>query len=493
MLSQWKQRICGHKYATMAWVVCLCFIVVCAVSIKHEYFMIPYAVFGLLALYVLCFHTELFFYLIWLVIPFSVELRELLPKTAFSFSIPSELMLVALMALFLCNLIMYRNYPIDCKVNRISKILYFYLFWIFLTSITSTMPLVSFKFFAAKLWFVAVAYFFFLVLLKKDIHKASTALLCYGAALAVVVLITTYKHITLGDVRKVAYWVMSPYYNDHTAYGAILAFYVPVLALIPWIKGLSKWKKYLSVVLLVPVLMGLYLSFSRAAWLSVILSMVMAVVMLLRIRLRTIVAVIVATVTLVIGFQHEIVRHMSHNSTESSTGNFAEHVQSVSNITTDASNVERFNRWSAAIDMFKDKPVFGFGPGTYQFNYAPYQNPNYRTIISTNAGDGGNAHSEYLGPLSEMGLVGMVVVLVLVFTVISRGIVVCSSTHDNSIRIYSLMATLSLTTYFFHGILNNFLDTEKLAVPVFGAMAIIVACSIKQKEAGVQVGDERKV
>lgn len=38
------------------------------------------------------------------------------------------------------------------------------------------------------------------------------------------------------------------------------------------------------------------------------------------------------------------------------------------------------------------------GAGTYQFNYSVYQLNEEKTYISTNLGDKGNAHSEYLGP-----------------------------------------------------------------------------------------------
>jgi O-antigen ligase len=68
--------------------------------------------------------------------------------------------------------------------------------------------------------------------------------------------------------------------------------------------------------------------------------------------------------------------------------------------------------------MFEDKPVFGFGPGTYMFQYAPYQLNKDRTIISTNSGDGGNAHSEYLGPLSESGVLGLLTFLLIAISVI---------------------------------------------------------------------------
>ena len=40
------------------------------------------------------------------------------------------------------------------------------------------------------------------------------------------------------------------------------------------------------------------------------------------------------------------------------------------------------------------------------------------------------------------------------------------------------MAMLGLVTYFSHGFLNNFLDTDKLSVPVWGFIAILVALDI---------------
>ena len=53
--------------------------------------------------------------------------------------------------------------------------------------------------------------------------------------------------------------------------------------------------------------------------------------------------------------------------------------------------------WKESIDgivlikMFNEKPIYGFGPGTYQFEYSSFQDPDDKTIISTKFGDGGNA------------------------------------------------------------------------------------------------------
>ena len=63
------------------------------------------------------------------------------------------------------------------------------------------------------------------------------------------------------------------------------------------------------------------------------------------------------------------------------------HVKSVSNVTTDPSNLERINRWKCAARMVSERPVFGFGPGTYVFKYSPFQKSDEITLISTFAGD----------------------------------------------------------------------------------------------------------
>ena len=155
-----------------------------------------------------------------------------------------------------------------------------------------------------------------------------------------------------------------------------------------------------------------------------------------------------------------------------------EHLQSISNISTDASNVERLNRWNSAFGMIEERPILGWGPGTYQFVYAPFQNSQYHTIITTNLGDGGNAHSEYIGPCAETGFVGLATVLALVITSLYYGLMTYRLSRNRTVRILSLSATLALITYFIHGTMNNFLDTDKLSLPFWGLFALITVLNV---------------
>ncbi|MBT4969039.1 MAG: O-antigen ligase family protein, partial [Bacteroidetes bacterium] len=145
----------------------------------------------------------------------------------------------------------------------------------------------------------------------------------------------------------------------------------------------------------------------------------------------------------------------------------------ISNITTDVSNTERINRWMSAIRMFKEKPLLGWGPGTFMFNYAPFQLDREKTAISTNFGTLGNAHSEYLGPLSESGFLGMLSFIVIVVLIIAYGMKIFYNSNNRQIKYLTLLILLSLTTYLSHGVMNNFLHTDKASVPFWALIAML--------------------
>jgi O-antigen ligase len=157
---------------------------------------------------------------------------------------------------------------------------------------------------------------------------------------------------------------------------------------------------------------------------------------------------------------------------------FDKHIESISNISTDASNLERINRWNAAFRMFHERPFFGWGPGTYSFEYAPFQHAKEKTIISTNMGDKGNAHSEYIGPLCESGFLGLLTFITIIICVLSAGFRLYYTITDYETKNLVLCILLGFITYITHGALNNFLDTDKASVPFWGFVAMIVAIDI---------------
>jgi O-antigen ligase len=270
---------------------------------------------------------------------------------------------------------------------------------------------------------------------------------------------------------------MVPFYNDHTSYGAILAMFIPVLLAFCFNSTYTRTIKLASWILLAIFIIATVLSYTRAAWVSLLAIFILYFVYILRVKLWMVLTG--ATVLLVVFFMYEeqIFMRLEKNK-QTSSADLAEHVQSISNITNDASNLERINRWQSALRMFSEKPLFGWGPGTYQFKYAPYQFSYEKTSISTNVGDRGNAHSEYIGPLAEQGVPGMLCVIGVIFCSLYSGSKLYHKLKKSETKALVLALLLGLITYFIHGALNNFLDTDKASATVWGFMAMLVAIDV---------------
>ncbi len=237
----------------------------------------------------------------------------------------------------------------------------------------------------------------------------------------------------------------------------------------------------MSLLALVFLLVALFLSASRAAWLSVFVAVLAFVVLKLKIRWYVLTGFALVSLSLLGLFRMQIVDYLSKNEDVSSS-DLTQHIKSMANISTDVSNLERLNRWESAWLMTKDRPLTGFGPGTYMFEYAPFQRSSSKTVISTNFGEVGNAHSEYIGPMAERGIPGMLLVIVLFVSILYTGQQVWKHVHNRRDKQFALGLLLGLITYMTHGLLNNFLDTDKLAVPFWMFTAILVAMHLEVKK-----------
>ncbi len=395
-------------------------------------------------------------------------------------SLPTEPLMFGVLILFVFKLLNHSGYDSRIFRHPVSLAIMFQLLWMLITSITSDIPLVSFKYLLSRLWFVVPFYFVGIMLFKKTRNIKLFDWL-YVISLIIVIIYTTYNHAKHGFDEEAGHWVMNPFYNDHTAYGAILAMFIPVFLGFTFSRDYKRLWRFISFGVFGILVVALILSYSRAAWISLAGATGVFILIMLRVKFKYVLLTAVILAAIFFSFQFEILDTLEKNKQDSSQ-DFVEHMQSMSNITSDASNLERINRWQSAIRMFEDRPFFGWGPGTYQFVYAPYQRSKEMTIISTNAGDMGNAHSEYIGPLSEMGVIGMLAVLAVVITSLVTGFRVYKYAENREVKLISLITIIGLTTYLLHGLLNNFLDTDKLSVPFWGFIGILVALDLYHRK-----------
>ena len=284
-----------------------------------------------------------------------------------------------------------------------------------------------------------------------------------------------------GFEDKPSQWTMQPFFKDHTIFGALLALVIPLsVGLVKWYKGNFLQQGFLIFIFLVLVT-GLLLTFSRAAWVSIVPALLLFLIFLFKIKFKWVLAGVAVGIYYLISNLDPILMEMERNKVAGSD-DIVQNAESISNISSDPSNLERINRWASAIEMWKEKPVLGFGPGTYMFEYAPYQLSGNFTSISTNFGDVGNAHSEYLGPLAETGLIGMLLFLGLflgVFIIGFRAYFYSETSKEDRFILCTVLC--ALVTYFSHGFLNNFLDTDKANNIFWPLIAIVVVIDLKYR------------
>lgn len=244
-------------------------------------------------------------------------------------------------------------------------------------------------------------------------------------------------------------------FKDHTILGAILALVIPLsFGLIRLDRG-NKFRQISLFGFTLILLTCLVVTFSRAAWVSIIPALLLFLILFFKLRFKYVLMLVGFGLFYLFSNLDVILMDLEHNKVAGSD-DVIENAESISNISTDPSNLERINRWACAIEMWKDKPYFGWGPGTYMFEYAPFQLRGNYTAISTNFGDVGNAHSEYLGPLAETGMLGMLLFIAILFLSFHCGFHAYYSTENRTKRILISTSICALSTYYLHGLLNNF-------------------------------------
>ena len=437
---------------------------------------------GLLLLYFAIYETEKVFVSLAFLTPLSVNIEEF--TQSFGLFIPTEPLLFGLMILLVAMEIQSPFLRKDIWKNPIIYAVLFYLLVVIITAITSSHPVVSFKFLLARLWFIIPVLIFGTHFFQKEKNRMQFLWL-FVIATSIAILYSLVHHSMYDFGEKEGHWVMWPLFKDHTIYGAIVALVLPIVIALYFSEKHSPLTQAILITLIIIVLVGLYYSYTRAAWLSIICAAIVCLIIYYRINFKILAGI--GIITLILGFYKwdQIQMELGRNKYEHTTESFDERLQSATNVTTDASNLERINRWSCAIAMFEQRPIFGYGPGTYAFEYAPFQEPENLTIISTNFGDMGNAHSEYLAALSEMGMMGLVsfigIVVAIFFSMITLYNKLPLSETKNRILVMGMIA--ATTTYFVHAFLNNFLDTDKAAVPIWAMCAMVIVMGMQNKKA----------
>jgi len=433
---------------------------------------------ALLLVYLAIARLDLVYFIVVSLTPLSVQFIEFFRSSPVDFALPTEPLLFGVMLIMLYKTAAHGLLSKRVFRHPVLLAVSLNLAWMIITSLTSTMPLVSVKFTMARIWFL-VTYLLIAIQLFRNYRSARIFVIGYSLAMGIVVCYTLINHYNYGlSDTGVAHYVMAPFFRDHTSYGAVLAMLLFALGAVILAVPMNFFLKGFLVLVWAIFFTGLVFSYTRAAWVSVFFALLVLFLVKIKIRFRYFILGSAIALIFLVGKGAQVVSNMQRANTQQSNSVLAGRLQSISNLASDASNLERINRWNSALRMFYERPVFGWGPGTYMFKYAPFQLSKYKTPISTNRGDLGNAHSEYLGSLAESGIFGSLTFVFIATLGLLTGFRVYRKARTRQHRILSLGFVLALVTYLLHGAMNNFLDTDKVSALFWGFIAYFLSLDL---------------
>ena len=435
------------------------------------------------ALWVIADYRNLF-YLFFAVVPFSIEYNF---TPTLGLDIPSE---PIMMLLFGIGLLLFFSKAFHGNFSNykhpITAILLLHFTWIFLTTLNSQFPLISAKVTLAKLWYIIPFYFFSLHVLKgnQDIIKM-TKYAVYMLALAIIIVLI--RHAQKDFAFEEVNFVVSPLFRNHVNYACIVVIFLPYLwAMVMWARGWGNKAVYLAMMVLYAA--GIYFSYTRAA----ILSMLLAIVIYYIIKKRWMVhALLTAFLALMIGvaylmYNNNYLRFNPQYERAISHQRFDKLITATYKME-DISTMERLYRWVAGVQMIQDKPLMGFGPGTFYSSYGAYTVSSFQTYVSNNV-DNSTVHNYFLLVFIEQGLVGIIIFILMCIIVLVTGERTYQRLQRKEDKVAVMAALLSFCIILLLNTINDMIETDKVGPFFFLAMAIIVV--YRNRARGQALGNE---
>lgn len=409
--------------------------------------------------------------LLFAALPWSVEL----PIGAWQMDIPAE-PLMALLGIGLgwqvCRKPAYFYKKIFTRPVLLWSLAW--LCWMAASASRSSMPIVSWKYWIVECghWWVFAVGLAAWPMMWGQLARA------FAYSMAGLIVYTLAHHAQYHFRADQSLLAPMPFFPEHTTYAAALAMSGWIL----FAEQNSAKNKTVFFVLASLFAVGLWLSHCRAAWVSVAVAAGLAGFIHTWQRRRMMWILAMVSMLSGIFFFRKIIFEKIKTATAH-----------------DVSTLERLNRYACAARMAAKHPLTGFGPGTFQFQYLPYQRPEEMTRISLRSplsghkpetfGRGGGAHSELGQAWADTGWPGLLLWLswaLAVFLAIlpspSRFLkpkgALAASFPSITLRFAIL---LSLATFFLHGLINDLLHDSCIAAWVWGQLGVSAGWGFEER------------
>ncbi len=263
--------------------------------------------------------------------------------------------------------------------------------------------------------------------------------------------------------------IAQPFFIEHCIYAAFITITFSFLLAFYLESEAETYRVWLGILCLLFGI-AIILTFVRAAWISVIF-LLFFYLFQFRKKKNTVDLILVLIVIFLVGIGMLFTTDL---------GTML--LQRLSTITETnyTANLDRIDRWVAAWRMWGDHPYLGVGWGAYPdqyFIYAPYKNENLLGFISAvpySSAFRMGAHNIYLEILAEVGVVGLVIYLLMIYMFFRNMILLQRQCLNKKFyRTFLIGCQGAMITYLVHSFVNNLGPSDKISITFWFLLGII--------------------
>ena len=270
-----------------------------------------------------------------------------------------------------------------------------------------------------NVWLWRIPVFFIIALCIRNKKTLFTMLAVFFVDFGIDNLVAFYQHFSGMTARG---WGFG---SSVLTISGLMVMLVPIFCVILLDKEFPNYVKAAALWALGCVGFGMYGNQSRGSWLfNMILIPIVSLPYLIK-RFVYVLAVLAALGGVIWGF--------------STQPQYVARFESITNTTTDGSNLGRFEVWTSSINMFKDYPAIGVGIGQWRTKYEEsYRLPSENQHLY-------HAHNNFIQLLSEVGILGLLGVLIFYGYMVIDNAKIWYRRRDP----YSLCAMIAVFSYVF--------------------------------------------
>ena len=422
-------------------------------------------------------HPRWLFYLLIFFIPPSIEFSV---TDSLATDLPDEPLIMLCCFLALTG-VLWQHTTRKLELSSVGVLLLFQLFWLVFSVVNSTNEILSIKFLIAKLWYLGAFILLPILILKEKTHIRTTALL-YATSVLLCTIWVMVRHAGAGFTFSTINDSVQPFFRNHVNYSVLLVGTISIIYAV-FVLAKNKQRKIICGIVLLIMLVALYFSYARGAWLALFAGIISFWLLRNRLLLSGYLLAILITIGAVVYLAQDdrYEQYAPDYKTTIFHTDFSEHWQATYQMK-DLSTAERFHRWVAGLRMVKDNWQTGWGPNTFYPQYKEYTTPAFKTWVSDNP-ERSTVHNYFLLTLIEQGIPGLLLLLLLLGFAFYTVQKIYHRTKDPFWQLAVSVSAIILSQLCTVNFLSDLVETDEGGSLFYLCLAVIIICDIKTRTA----------